>query len=97
MGRRNIGLMVRVTPAERDSLKKRAGAMRMAVYMRQCSLHRAPCSVPEINRSTAIELGRIGNNLNQLARAANACNTLDLSATLREINALRLTLIEAQR
>lgn len=51
-------------------------------------------SVPEINRQTYARLGQIGNNINQLARAANqqgftkdACDNYELHQVIQELRA----------
>lgn len=51
-------------------------------------------SVPEINRKTYALLGKIGNNINQLAKAANqqgftkdACDLYELHQVIQELRA----------
>ena len=52
-------------------MKKSAG-LSVNEYIRCCVERRAIAPVPpEVNRVTAVELGRIGVNLNQLVRAMN--------------------------
>lgn len=65
---------VRFTPAERDGLKEEAKAVNLSLseYIRRTTLERPlPRPRTEISVDTYRELGRIGNNVNQLAAAAN--------------------------
>jgi hypothetical protein len=46
--------------------------MDLSEYIRRCVERRAlTTALPEVNRATAVELGRIGVNLNQQVRAMN--------------------------
>jgi hypothetical protein len=68
--RHNIWL----TPAEKNAWKEKAATagMNLNEYIRHCVERRKiPEPQPEVNRQTAVELGRIGVNLNQLQRAMN--------------------------
>jgi hypothetical protein len=63
-----------LTPEEKERWSKKAAAagLNMNEYIRCCVERRAIAPVPpEVNRVTAVELGRIGVNLNQLVRAMN--------------------------
>jgi hypothetical protein len=63
-----------LTPEEKERWCKKAAAagLNMNEYIRSCVERRAIAPVPpEVNRVTAVELGRIGVNLNQLVRAMN--------------------------
>lgn len=77
---------VRLTDNERSTLKRFAEARRLSLsdFIRTVVLgrklpHSAP---PPINLATYQELGRIGNNLNQLLRAANSGRVLKVDQTL---------------
>ena len=51
--------------------------MNLNEFIRCCVERRAIAPVPpEVNRATAVELGRIGVNLNQLVRAMNTAIAL---------------------
>ncbi len=66
-----------LTPQEKErwSKKAAAGGLNMNEYIRSCVERRAIAPVPpEVNRVTAVELGRIGINLNQLVRAMNTAS-----------------------
>jgi hypothetical protein len=63
-----------LTPAEKKNWNAFAAAagMNLNEFIRCCVERRAIAPVPpEVNRATAVELGRIGVNLNQLVRAMN--------------------------
>lgn len=65
---------LRLSQGERATLEQRAAeaGLKLSEYLRQAGLKRkGRTRVPEINRQTYIELGRIGNNLNQLTKACH--------------------------
>ena len=68
---------LRLLPTERERLEQLAAAanLKLSEYLRSAGLNktiRGTAKVPEINRATYVELGRIGNNINQLTKAAHA-------------------------
>lgn len=72
---RNAKVTVRLTEEEKEQLQDWSGGARLSTYIRDYlfnypSYKERPI-VPEVNRLMYLELGRIGNNLNQIARAAN--------------------------
>lgn len=89
--RRSAYFGFQLTPSERRNLERRAeqNGMLLAEYVRQY----LPLGVPRRNRrqaqrsldGTALigELGRIGNNLNQLAKHANQTSRMPDEALLR--------------
>jgi hypothetical protein len=63
-----------VSPAEKIAWNAKAASVGLDLneYVRRCVERRAIAPIPpEVNRATAIELGRIGVNLNQQVRAMN--------------------------
>lgn len=96
---RTIG--VRVNASEMASLEHRAQVMGMspAQWLRHAGLSRQlpPRPTPEINRRMYVELGKIGANLNQLARAQNfgipAQQGTMLTTLLRIIREIRLNVL----
>jgi hypothetical protein len=63
-----------MTPVEKESWSVKASlvGLDLSEYIRRCVERRAIAPVPpEVNRLTAVELGRIGVNLNQQVRAMN--------------------------
>lgn len=72
---RTIRHELRLTPEEKKawSVKADSAGLNLNEYIRRCVARRTITPIqPEVNRQTAIELGRIGVNLNQLVRAMNA-------------------------
>lgn len=86
---RHMTIGVRVNPAEWQTLQLRARHMGMspAQWLRTAALSRRmpPPPVPEVNRKTYGELARLGVNLNQIAKAANAGRTVVPFGVLREL------------
>ncbi len=57
----------------RWSIKATAAGLNLNEYIRRCVERRTITPIqPEVNRQTAIELGKIGVNLNQQVRAMNS-------------------------
>lgn len=69
--------------------------MRVGTFIREASLHRIPPVIPLINTDAFTQLGRISNNLNQIAKKLNAGFVIDTDAINSEIKRLRFALIEA--
>ena len=73
---RSLTLGVRLSPAEYAALRERADqlGMKPGQFLRQAGLTRRlpPPPVPAVNREEWAKLGRLGNNINQLTRRANA-------------------------
>lgn len=88
MAKRTKALLVRVSPGEHRVLLERAkecgkGA---STYMREVALGSVPRARPRRIELQAIhQLARIGNNLNQLARAANTSRRVDLAERLGQV------------
>jgi hypothetical protein len=71
---RTLRYELRLTPVEKENWTNKASALGMDLseYVRCCVERRKiPQPVPEVNRLTAVELGKIGVNLNQVQRAMN--------------------------
>jgi Bacterial mobilisation protein (MobC) len=100
--RRTSHFGFQLTPSERVDLERRAEdrGMVLAEFVRACCLlnhgaGEAPGSRPRLPEATALlgELGRVGNNLNQLARHANMSGSLPEETLLRDaITELKATL-----
>lgn len=99
---------VRLTPTEYTDLQQRKGQLSWSEFLRRAAHHQPlPRScprppVPAVNRQTYIELGRIGNNLNQLTRACHRAqhqgealpiSPATLSALITQLQQLRLALL----
>ena len=85
---------VRFAPEEWAKIQTRAAELRLppSTYFRQTSLGYRLSG--RINARAIAELGRIGNNLNQLTRVANATGRIDLT---RRLDFVLLELTEAIR
>jgi hypothetical protein len=100
--RRTAHFSFQLTPSERVDLARRADdrGMVLAEFVRACCLlnHGAGengATRPRLPEATALlgELGRVGNNLNQLARHANMSGSLPEASVLRDaIAELKATL-----
>lgn len=79
---RNHSYTVRLSDIELEMLRDRAleSGMKASELIRKNALMRPlPRRVSKIDLKTYIELGRIGNNLNQLTKAANTAALYGLS------------------
>lgn len=104
--RKNFPL--RLSKAERAALEEKAkeAGLKLSAYLREAGLsktiQRKNNLVPEINRAVYAELGRIGININQLAKAANTSvlkgiecniNTNELDRLLALLQEIRLAVL----
>ena len=104
--RKNFPL--RLSKAERAALEEKASeaGLKLSAYLREAGLNRTVRQrnnfIPQINRETYVELGRIGININQLAKAANTSvlkglecniNTNELSELLALLQEIRLSVL----
>ena len=101
--RKNFPL--RLSASERAALESKAesAGLKLSPYLRQAGLNKSISNktnlVPEVNRAIYVELGRIGNNINQITKAAHkslqrgtGCNInpSELSALLALLKQIRL-------
>lgn len=84
--KRNREISIRVTDEELQNLHQRKTDMTLAGWMRNLGLGVTPIKQADPNLIRA--LGRIGSNLNQIAKHANTYNELDQNV-LTEISAIR--------
>ena len=88
MARRTRILQVRLSSGEHRVISERAkecgkGA---STYVREVALGSVPRARPRrIEQQAVHQLARIGNNLNQLARAANTSRRVELSSRLADV------------
>ena len=85
---RTEAVLVRLSPEERRRIREHARACGKgtSTYMREASLGLKPRVRPRrLEQQAVYQLGRLGNNLNQLARAANATGQFEESRRLQEI------------
>lgn len=102
---------LRLLPSERSAMEKKASdaGLKLSEYLRSAGLNktiRPSTKIPEINLATYVELGRIGNNINQLTKAAHkslqrgmGCNINpdELSALLKLLSEIRLEVTAIDR
>lgn len=84
--KRNHEISIRVTSDELQQLKDRKTESTLAGWMRNLGLGMTP--IKQADPQLVRALGRIGSNLNQVAKHANTYNELDQSV-LAEITAIR--------
>jgi hypothetical protein len=88
VSKRTAALLVRLSPEERRRIRERADecGIGASTYMRETALGSIPRARPRrLEQKAVYHLGRIGNNLNQLAHIANATGRLDSSRRLDEV------------
>ena len=81
-------LSVRLTPTEWETLAERASvcATPLSKFVRSVALGSIPKARPrKVEREAVYQLSKIGTNLNQLTRAANATRNVRLSDRLDEV------------
>lgn len=92
--RRTAHFGLQLTPSERADLERRAEArgLLLAEFVRACCFLTPPKEADTPRRGTrdatglalVAELGRVGNNINQLAKHANQNGSIEDQAALRE-------------
>ncbi|WP_430688298.1 plasmid mobilization protein [Leptolyngbya sp. AN03gr2] len=107
---RTLAVPVYMTPTERQDLGERAGSLSLSEYLlmtglgQHVSQRRQRLPVPELNRLTYLELQKIGQNLNQIAKACRVAvsgerdcnvNRNEIEAIVAIIRQLRLEVIAA--
>ena len=84
-------LSFRVTPEEKEKIIEKAftSYREPSMYLRDCALNKQIIVVPGAD-AVAVELRRIGNNLNQLTREAHAgyVSAINLTETREELKAI---------
>lgn len=89
---RNSFIRIRVSAAELATIQEKANEMHMPVssWLRHAALSRQlPLRpVPVVNREAYAELGKIGNNINQLVRLAHQGLAPLATGPLEELEAL---------
>lgn len=84
-------LSFRVTPEEKEKIVEKAftSYREPSMYLRDCALNKQIVVVPGAD-AVAVELRRIGNNLNQLTREVHAgfVSEINLTETREELKAV---------
>lgn len=84
--KRNREITIRVTDQELEKMKRRRKGQTLARWLRELALGIAP--IKRADPQLILTLGRIGSNLNQIARRANIESSTD-AQTLKEIQIIR--------
>ena len=93
--KRNHCVSVRVNDDELAELDRRRAGFRMqrGEYLRAAAFGYLPHVIPAINQDAHDELRRIGVNLNQIAKRANALGNIDMADLVRTVEGLQLAMI----
>lgn len=89
--KREQSIKIRVTQDEKDKLNELKTQDELAAWMRELALNQKPIKRADPNLVRGI--GRIGSNLNQIAKHANTKKELDTNV-LSTINRIELLLID---
>ena len=89
--KRSREISIRVTDEELKKLHDRRGDMTLARFLRNLGL--GSPAIKQADSNLIRSLGRIGSNLNQVAKHANTHNELDQNV-LTEISAIREVLAD---
>jgi ABC-type transporter Mla subunit MlaD len=89
--KRDQSIKIRVTQGEKDRLNELKTQIELAAWMRELALKTKPIKRADPNLVRAI--GRIGSNLNQVAKYANNNKELDANI-LASINRIETLLID---
>ena len=83
-------LRFRVTPEERAKIEHKAlsSYRTVSTYLRDCALEKSIVVMPDVN-NLITELRRLGNNLNQIARAVNSGYISDSSTLVTELSEIQ--------
>ena len=68
-------------------------AMQRGEYLRKAAFDRLPPSIPELNKTAWVELGRLGGNVNQIAHHLNAGDAVPIQEIQALLGELRRALI----
>lgn len=94
MGERVHCVSVRMSPAELAELDRRRGRIRRGTFLRNLYLgKKEPQQIPEVNRARYAETARWAANLNQITRAINAGELIDVAELQRVLSGFRLSLL----
>jgi len=95
--KRDHCVSVRLNKKELSWLDQNRKKYKRGEYLRMASLDKLPKIVPKINRSTWIELGAIGNNLNQISRKLNSDQFLLIDDFVDNVSNLRDALLGIEK
>lgn len=86
---RSYQIKVGFTPAQFLVIEARAenAGMPEAELIRRIAINEEIRTMPAVNREALMQLGKIGTNVNQLAKIANSTNSLTFINELKELSA----------
>lgn len=92
--KREQSIKIRVTQDEKDRLNELKTQDELAAWMRELALNQSPIKRADPNLVRAI--GRIGSNLNQIAKYANTNKQLDdkVLSSINKIESLLISVID---
>ncbi len=93
--RRSNCVSTRLNDRELRLLDGQRGEFFRGEWLRMAALDQLPNVMPEINRQAYSDLGRIGSNLNQIARRLNEKKIVEIAEVKVILDELRLTLLGA--
>lgn len=94
--KRNRTISMRLNDDEVAVLDKHRGKMQGGEWLRLMLLESLPVIVPPINSEVAVDMGRLGNNLNQIARRLNASGETPDAHLLELLIEIRIMLTSVQ-
>ena len=86
----------RLNDQELRILDSQRGEFFRGEWLRMAALEQLPHIIPENNRLSYSELGRIGSNLNQIARRLNERKIVEIAEVKAILDELRLSLLGAR-
>jgi len=89
--KRELSIKIRVTQNEKNKLNELKTQDELASWMRELAMNQKPIKRADPNMVRAI--GRVGSNLNQIAKYANTEKKLDINI-LDSVNRIELLLID---
>lgn len=94
MGKRNVTVSSRFSPAEVQELDRRRGKVRRGTFLRNIFLgKKEPRQIPGVNREIYVETARWAANLNQIAMRVNVGDYVDVDEILCVLKHFRLGLL----
>ena len=70
--KQSVHIDFKCTKEEKEKIIKKASTLSVSEYVRRAALDKSLKILSTIDRETRIELSRMGNNINQIARVLNA-------------------------
>lgn len=91
--RKSYHIALRVNAETYEFIDAMRGNLSRSDYIMRCVTGNVPVQVPEINREAWADLGRVGSNINQLARRVNLGDSFPAEIIKSELFNLRLKMM----